>query len=181
MSNTPKSAEPQFSPYFTTMIEWLFPDAPPEDLLVSVQQAIRPNVQASKHGYPLGFAKVFWRKREQLTTVFSKRISSASRTARIEYVLKQNAIIRALDSERLLGSFHWVDDPFPVEMLDQTAANLLHWLHYYGYDLIPNAPFPDHEYPDIPMPNPLVFDPNLQTVVRGRAPSRRTARVMTSE
>ena len=76
------------------------------------------------------------------------------------------AVARALDWERLLGSFnHAGEDRFPVAAIDPVARNLVAWLAYQGFALVPTDPVPEDALPPVVSRLPVVFDNARQLVV----------------
>ena len=76
------------------------------------------------------------------------------------------AVARALDWERLLGSFnHAEEDRFPVAAIDQVARNVLAWLTWQGFALVPTDPVSKDALPPVASRLPVVFDNARQLVV----------------
>ena len=75
------------------------------------------------------------------------------------------AVARALDWERLLGSFHHPatgdrdGDCFPLDQVDPVADHLVAWLDHLGYRIVPKEPGAgDDPLPVVEPRFPRVFD-----------------------
>jgi hypothetical protein len=169
MSDQSPDLTSRFSPHVLKSIDFLFGDTPPEDLLVRIQQTDRPLSCASRHGYPLGLAKSTWQLRDRITLWFAQRLQTQSRADRIERLLVHEAVVRALQRERILGSFHWAgDDTCPQDTIDQLADNMIHWLRLEGFALVETWPLQTSELPEAPLPDRLVYNNRLHHVLRTR-------------
>src|SRR5215212_1809001 len=108
----------------------------------------RPSQRAATSGYPLGFAKSQWVLRDRLLDHMLRRSAGRPAGDLDAAVAGHDAIARALDWERLLGSFnHASEDRFPVAAIDQVARNLLAWLAYQGFALVRTELVPAESLP----------------------------------
>src|SRR5215213_528477 len=90
---------------------------------------LRPSHRAATSGYPLGFAKSQWVLRDRLLVHILRRSAGLPDGDHDTALSGHDAIARALDWERLLGSFnHASEDRFPVAAIDQVSRNVLAWL-----------------------------------------------------
>lgn len=80
---------------------------------------LRPSERIHSHGYPFGFAKSQWHLRDQLLEQLRRRIQSLSPEELTGLGEVHEAVVRALDWERLLGSFNHTsgrdEDNFPLD------------------------------------------------------------------
>jgi hypothetical protein len=127
---------------------------------------LRPSHRAATSGYPLGFAKSQWLLRDRLLISMQRRSAALSAADQHAAAAAHEAVARALDWERLLGSFnHEGEDRFPVSAIDQVARNLLAWLTHQGFTLVPVDPVPTESRPVVASRLPVVFDNARQMVV----------------
>jgi hypothetical protein len=127
---------------------------------------LRPSHRAAIHGYPLGFAKSQWMLRDRLLISMQRRSDALPAADHDAAAAVHEVLVRALDWERLLGSFNYEgEDRFPVAAIDQVARNLLAWLAYQGFDLVPADPAPAESLPLVSSRLPVVFDNARQIVV----------------
>jgi hypothetical protein len=127
---------------------------------------LRPSERAAGSGYPLGFAKSQWVLRDRLLIHMQRRAAALPAGAQEAAAAIHEAVARALDWERLLGSFnHAGEDRFPVSAIDQVARNVLAWLTYQGFVLHPTDPAPAESLPVVASRLPVVFDNARQIVV----------------
>lgn len=125
-----------------------------------------PNKRAAVHGYPLGFAKSQWQLRDRLLARMRLRADGLTADEHDAEQAAHEALARALDWERLLGSFnHDSEDRFPIAAIDQVARNLLAWLDAQGFALVPKDPAPEEPLPLVASRLPVVFDLERKLVV----------------
>src|ERR687897_695874 len=126
----------------------------------------RPSQRAATSGYPLGFAKSQWVLRDRLLVQTQRNSAGRAAAERDRAAVAHEAVARALDWERLLGSFNHADeDRLPLSALDQVARNLLAWLTFQGFALVPTEPAPVESLPVVASRLPVVFDNARQIVV----------------
>jgi hypothetical protein len=126
----------------------------------------RPSQRAASSGYPLGFAKSQWLLRDRLLISMQRSSAGLPASDQDAAVAGHEAVARALDWERLLGSFnHEGEDRFPVAAIDQVARNVLAWLTHQGFALVPTEPVPKESLPPVASRLPVVFDNARQMVV----------------
>ena len=126
----------------------------------------RPSQRAASSGYPLGFAKSQWVLRDRLLIQMWRRAVRLLVGDQDAATAAHDAVARALDCERLLGSFnHEGEDRFPVAAIDQVARNLIAWLTHQGFALVPTDPVPKEALPLVASRLPVVFDNARQMVV----------------
>jgi hypothetical protein len=114
----------------------------------------------------LGFAKGQWLLRDRLLILMRRRAAGLQAADQVAAAAGHEAVARALDWERLLGSFnHEGEDRFPVAAIDQVARNILAWLSYRGFALVPTDPVPQELLPVAPSRLPVVFDNARRMVV----------------
>lgn len=120
----------------------------------------RPSERITTHGYPFGFAKSQWHLRDKLIQRFRIRLKDLGTEQKHDLLRVHEAVARALDTERLLGSFNYDgDDHFPVETIDRVADNLLLWLDHQGYRVVPKeGPADDEPLPEVASSVPTIFD-----------------------
>ena len=127
---------------------------------------LRPSHRAATSGYPLGFAKSQWLLRDRLLIQMQRRAAARPAGEQEASTAAHEALARALDWERLLGSFnHASEDRFPISAIDQVARNLLTWLAYQGFAPVPTEPPAAKSLPVVPSRLPVVFDNARQIVV----------------
>src|SRR4051812_12978253 len=126
----------------------------------------RPSQRAATHGYPLGFAKSQWLLRDRLLVRMQQVARHPEEPEHAEEAAAHEAMVRALDWERLLGSFnHAGENRFPVATLDTVAHNLLAWLDYQGFQVVRNGPRLEEPLPMVASRLPVVFDNARKIVV----------------
>jgi len=123
---------------------------------------LRPSDRAWTHGYPLGFAKTQWRLRDRLGLRLRERARRLGQEDKVALVRAHEAVARALDWERLLGSFNYDNacdrDHFPLAKLDLVADNLLLWLDHQGFRVVPKEDADEEPLPEAAWNVPNVFD-----------------------
>jgi hypothetical protein len=126
----------------------------------------RPSQRAVTLGYPFGFAKSQWLLRDRLLVRMWQATNHCDDHESMEAALAHEAVVRALDWERLLGSFnHAGEDRFPVATLDTVACNLLAWLDYQRFWVVRHGPKPEEPLPMVASRLPMVFDNARKIVV----------------
>ncbi len=126
----------------------------------------RPSEVAANHGYPLGFAKSQWLLRHRLLIRMRRRFAERSVVEIAAATSAHEAMARALDWERLLGSFnHFGEDRFPLSALDIVACDILVWLDYQGFQVVQGGSARDEPLPNIESRLPTVFDNARRIVV----------------
>ena len=152
--------------YLAKMIEFLFADGTQaadwlRDRPARASEAIRHD------GYPFGFAKNRWNHRERLGLRIGRRLRHASEAEKWDWVRAHEGVARALDLERLLGSFHRSgDDNFPAAKADMVADNVLRWLDDAGLCVVPKRQnSSDESLPVVTCTVPGIFDTHLQVIV----------------
>lgn len=127
---------------------------------------LRPSERITTHGYPFGFAKSQWQLRDRMLVRYRQRIEGAVEGGQAAWVAAHEAVARALDWERLLGSFnHAGEDHFPVSAVDQVADNLLAWLDHQGFQVAPKENGTEEPVPEVESRMPNVFDNARGTAV----------------
>jgi hypothetical protein len=126
----------------------------------------RPSHQAAGHGYPLGFAKSQWVLRDRLLVRRRHRTTALEGEKHMDVFAVHEAMARALDWERLLGSFnHAGEDRFPLSAIDRVAHNLCAWLDYQGFVIVVNSAEAQEPLPMVKSRVPMVFDIARKIVV----------------
>ncbi len=130
----------------------------------------RPSERIRSHGYPFGFAKSQWHLRQRLLERFRRRVQSSSREGRHELREVHEAVARALDWERMLGSFNHPaagdGDRFPLDTIDPVADHLGAWLDHQGYRVVPkDPPTGDDPLPTVEPRFPMIFDLQRHMIV----------------
>jgi hypothetical protein len=126
----------------------------------------RPSQRAATHGYPFGFAKSQWLLRDRLLARMQQSANHRGDHERAEAAAAHEAVLRALDWERLLGSFnHAGEDRFPLTTLDTVTHNLLAWLDYQGFQVVRNGSKPEEPLPMVVSKLPVAFDIARKIVV----------------
>src|SRR5215218_11250882 len=127
---------------------------------------LRPSERAATSGYPLGFAKSQWLLRDRLLIQMQRRAAARPAGEQEASTAAHEALARALDWERLLGSFnHASEDRFPIATLDTVARNLLAWLDYQRFWVVRNDPRLEEPLPMVASRLPVVFDNARKIVV----------------
>ena len=166
------------APFVARMLALLFPtestepaDGSPNldvypDIWDDLDSRTRPGAEAARHGYPYGLAKSKWMLRDRLGARRSLRMPGLSRRERLDDLRGHEALTRALELERLLGSFHQPDgDSFPLDDSDRVADSLVLWLDHLGFSLVPHGRDQDEALPQAESVLPLVFDLGNRTVI----------------
>ena len=126
---------------------------------------LRPNQRAATHGYPFGYARSQWLLRDRLRARQQRLSGNRQESESLADAASHEAMARALDWERLLGSFnHAGEDRFPVATIDTVARNVIAWLAYQGYAVVPVDVPQDAPLPMVDSRFPRVFD-NARTIV----------------
>src|SRR4029078_13377838 len=88
------------------------------------------------------------------------RLQRATAEDKQGWLSAHDAVARALDLERLLGSFnHSERDNFPIRTIDQVADNMLLWIDEEGFQIVPKITNSVVEpLPDTPFDAPNIFD-----------------------
>jgi hypothetical protein len=119
----------------------------------------RPSQRAATNGYPFGFAKSQWLLRDRLLAQMQLLSARKHASEQMEDAAGHEAIARALDWERLLGSFnHAGEDRFPVTTINAVASNLIAWLSYQGFQVVRNDEEQEEPLPIAESKFPVVFD-----------------------
>lgn len=178
---TDQTARGEIAPYVANMLAFLFKhseagedDGPskldlPPGFWVELTADKRPSNRLKRHGYPFGFAKSQWRLRDRLAARFKQRVPQMAFQERVELLRAHEAVTRALESERLLGSFHHTDgDPFPLDTADLVADNLIAWLDHEGFAVVPKERGEEEPLPEVDRDLPTVFDNANGTILLRR-------------
>lgn len=178
---TDQTARGEIAPYVANMLAFLFKhseagedDGPskldlPPGFWAEMTADKRPSNRLKRHGYPFGFAKSQWRLRDRLAVRFKQRVPQMAFQERVELVRAHEALTRALESERLLGSFHHTDeDPFPLDTADLVADNLIAWLDHQGFAVVPKERGEEEPLPEVGRDLPTVFDNATETILLRR-------------
>lgn len=127
---------------------------------------LRPAQRAATHGYPFGFAKSQWRLRDRLLARKQHQSTRLSKSEQVESAASHEAVTRALDWERLLGSFNYAgEDRLPVATIDVVASNLIAWLAYQGFAVVRKNEEQEEPLPAVNSRFPLVFDNTRRILV----------------
>ena len=101
---------------------------------------LRPSERVKTHGYPLGFAKGQQALRDGVMERYFGQVSACGGDEAARHQLAHDAVARALDWERFLGSFnHAGEERFPLNTVDLVADHLLAWLHHLGFLVVGTA------------------------------------------
>lgn len=144
--------------YLRDMLEFLFGGTKRATELLSVREE-RPSEAIRRHGYPFGYAKIQWNRRDRLTARLGDRLSRASEAEKLEWIRIHESVVHALELENILGSFNRSGvDHFPAEQVDRVADNLLLWLDSAGFRCIAkDAASLQEPLPDLPFSQPSAY------------------------
>lgn len=123
----------------------------------------RPSERVQTSGYPLGYAKSQWHLRNRLLARLRQRTPHPSDEEEVGNSPVHEAVARALDWERLLGSFnvdnHCDRDHFPLDVVDRVADHLIAWLDWQGFIILPKKTHgEDAPLPEVERQVPNIFD-----------------------
>lgn len=173
---------PTWNEYVKNMLTKLFgqdashANSKPEGLVIEVidlpEWTMQPRSSdyVRTNGYPFGYAKSLWHLRDRLATGFGEQLQFLSSTEKNHLLRVHEAMARALDSERVLGSFNYDNycerDHFPLQTVDLVADNLITWLDHQGFRIVPKEKGkPETPLPEVERRSPNAFHPGIGAVM----------------